>query len=40
MFFLVLPGGRGDMKGWSVSDAGDKWSVRLDFRDLGGHLDS
>ena len=28
------------MKGWSVSDTGDKWSVRLDFRDLGGHLDS
>ena len=28
------------MKGWSVSDAGDKWSVRLDIRDLGGHLDS
>ena len=31
---------RGDVKGWSVSDTGDKWSVRLDIRDLGGHLDS
>ena len=29
-----------DMKCWVVSDAGDKWSVRLDIRDLGGHLDS
>ena len=28
------------MKGWSVSDTGDNWSVRLDIRDLGGHLDS
>ena len=28
------------MKCWAVSDAGDKWSVRLDVRDLGGHLDS
>ena len=31
---------RSDMKGWSVSDAGDKWTVKLDVRDLGGHLDS
>ena len=31
---------RGDMKCWSVFDTGDKWSVRLDIRDLGGHLDS
>ena len=31
---------RDDMKCWSVSDTGDKWSVRLDIRDLGGHLDS
>ena len=31
---------RSDMKGWGVSDAGDKWTVRLDVRDLGGHLDS
>ena len=29
---------RSDMKGWVVSDAGDKWVVRLDVRDLGGHL--
>ena len=28
------------MRCWVVSDAGDKWSVRLDVRDLGGHLDS
>ena len=31
---------RSDMKCWVVSDAGDQWSVRLDIRDLGGHLDS
>ena len=31
---------RRDMRCWVVSDAGDKWSVRLDVRDLGGHLDS
>ena len=29
-----------DMKGWVVSDAGDRWTVQLDVRDLGGHLDS
>ena len=29
----------GDMKDWPVSDAGDKWSVKLDVRDLGGHLE-
>ena len=28
------------MKCWVVPDAGDQWSVRLDVRDLGGHLDS
>ena len=31
---------RSDMRCWAVSDAGDRWSVRLDIRDLGGHLDS
>ena len=31
---------RSDMKNWSVSDAGDKWSFKLDVRDLGGHLDA
>ena len=31
---------RSDMRCWVVSDAGDKWSVRLDVRDPGGHLDS
>ena len=31
---------RSDMKCWAVSDTGDKWSVRQDIRDLGGHLDS
>ena len=31
---------RGDMKCWVVSDTGNKWSVKFDDRDLGGHLDS
>ena len=31
---------RSDVRCWVVSDDGDKWSVRLDVRDLGGHLDS
>ena len=25
---------------WVVSDEGDRWSVKLDVQDLGGHLDS
>ena len=29
---------RSDMRGWIVTDEGDKWSVKLDVRDLGGHL--
>ena len=28
------------MKIWDISGAGDCWSVRLDVRDLGGHLNS
>ena len=28
------------MKDWILSDAGDKWSVKLDSRDLGGPLDT
>ena len=31
---------RSDMKGWVVSDAEDRWTVKLDVRDLGGHLHS
>ena len=29
-----------DMRGWIVTDDGDRWSVRLDVRDLGRHLDT
>ena len=29
-----------DMRGWIVTDEGDKWSIKLDVRDLGGHLDT
>ena len=25
------------MKGWLISDDGDRWSVKLDVRDLGSH---
>ena len=28
------------MKDWVLSDSGDRWSVKLDVRDLGGHLDT
>ena len=28
------------MKGWVLSDSGDRWSVKFDVRDLGGHLDT
>ena len=31
---------RGLMKGWVISDTGDKWTVKLDTRDLLGHLDT
>ena len=31
---------RGLMKEWVLSEAGDKWSVKLDTRDLEGHLDT
>ena len=41
MFFLgLLRRLKNEMKCWAVSDTGDKWSVRIDVRDLGGHLDS
>ena len=31
---------RKDMKEWVLSLKEDKWSVRFDVRDLGGHLDT
>ena len=31
---------RRDMKAWVISDMGEHWSVKLDDRDLGGHLDT
>ena len=31
---------RKDMKDWVLSLEGDKWSVKFDVRDLGGHLDT
>ena len=31
---------RRSMKHWVFSDSGDKWSVKFDVRDLGGHLDT
>ena len=41
MFFLSTSESvQSDMKDWVVSDAGDRWTVKLDVRDLGGHLDS
>ena len=29
---------RSDMRGWIITDEGDRWSVKLDVRDLGGIL--
>ena len=31
---------RKDMKDWVLSLDGDRWSVKFDVRDLGGHLDT
>ena len=31
---------RSNVRGWVVSDEGHQWSVKLDVRDLGGHLDT
>ena len=31
---------RKDMKDWVLSQEGDKWSVKFDVWDLGGHLDT
>ena len=31
---------RRSMKEWVLSLEGDRWSVKFDFRDLGGHLDT
>ena len=31
---------RRSMKDWVLSESGDKWSVKFDVRDLGGHLDA
>ena len=28
------------MRNWLISDGGDRWSVKLDVMDLGGHLDA
>ena len=31
---------RAEMRGWVLSDEGHRWTVKLDVRDLGGHLDT
>ena len=31
---------RKDMKDWVLSQEGDRWSVKFDVRDFGGHLDT
>ena len=28
---------RNDMRGWAVTNGSDRWSAKLDVRDLGGH---
>ena len=39
VFLSTFAAVRKDMKNWLISDGGDRWSVKLDVRDLGGHLD-
>ena len=31
---------RGEMRGWVLSEEGDRWAAKLDVRDLGWHLDT
>ena len=31
---------RSEMRGWIVTDEDDRWTVKLDIRDLGRHLDT
>ena len=31
---------RRDIRGWILSHEGDKWTVKVDVRNLGGHLDT
>ena len=31
---------RKEMRDWVVTDGGDRWTVKFDVRDLGGHLDT
>ena len=31
---------RQEMKDWVISAQGERWTVKLDVRDLGGHLDT
>ena len=31
---------RAEMRGWVLSEEGHRWTVKLDVRDLGGHLDT
>ena len=31
---------RGHMPDWVLTDDGDGWTVKLDVRDIGGHLDT
>ena len=41
-FVLLSTSGvvRQDMKDWVLSQEGDGWSVKIDVRDLRGHLDT
>ena len=31
---------RREMRDWVVTDEGDRWTVKFDVRDLGGHLET
>ena len=40
VFLSISKAVRRDMRSWVLSEEGDKWSVKFDVRDLGGHLDT
>ena len=40
LFFSTSKAVRKVVKDWVLSQEGDKWSVKFDVRDLGGHLDT
>ena len=40
MLLCTSRAARSDMRGWVVTDEGHRWTVKMDVRDLGRHLDT